>query len=136
MSDKQISLDIVTPEKIVYSADVASIFAPATMGQIGLLPDHIAIVTGLGIGELRVTPVGGSELPLFISGGFLELKKNKAVILAKSAETSEEIDIERAKKAKARAEERLSKKDSSLDEDRAEAALKRAIVRLEIKGKA
>lgn len=134
MSDKHISLEIVTPEKVVYSADVASIFAPAIMGGIGILPDHIPIVTGLDIGKLRVNPVGGQEVPLFIGGGFLEVKKNKAVILAKSAETSEEIDAERARKAKERAEERLQKKEEGVDVSRAEAALKRAISRLQIKG--
>ncbi len=133
MSDKHISLEIVTPEKVVYSADVASIFAPAIMGEIGILPDHIPIVTGLDIGKLRVNPVGGEEVALFIGGGFLEVKKNKAVILAKSAETRAEIDAARAQKAKERAEERLTNKPEGLDEARAEAALKRAVARLQIK---
>lgn len=134
MSDKHISLEIVTPEKVVYSADVTSIFAPAIMGGIGILPDHIPIVTGLDIGKLRVNPIGGEEVLLFIGGGFLEVKKNKAVILAKSAETSDEIDVERAQEAKHRAEERLQSRAEGLDVARAEAALKRAITRLQIKG--
>lgn len=134
MTDQAISLEIVTPEKVVYSAEVSSIFAPATAGGIGILPNHISIVTGLDIGLLRVTPVGGSETPLFLGGGFLEMKNNKAVILAKSAETKEQIDIARAEKAKSRAEERLANKAQGVDISRAEAALKRALTRLKIVG--
>ena len=132
MSDRQISLEIVTPEKIVYSADVTSIYAPATLGGIGILPGHTALVTGLTVGQLRITPAGGSEEHLFVSGGFLEINKDKAVILAKSAEKREEIDVERAQKAKVRAEERLNNRADGLDVARAEAALKRAITRLKI----
>ena len=132
MSDRQISLEIVTPEKIVYSADVTSIYAPATLGGIGILPGHTALITGLTIGQLRITPAGGNEEQLFVSGGFLEINHDKAVILAKSAEKRKDIDVERAKEAKARAEERLNSRTEGLDVDRAEAALKRAITRLKI----
>ena len=132
MSDNRISLDIVTPEKNVFSADVYYFHIPTIEGGIGVYPRHAAIVTALDVGELTIDDGNGNKDSLFINGGFLEVSENKAVVLAKSAENNEEIDIERAKRAKARAEERLAFSAEGIDTARAEAALKRAVQRLKI----
>lgn len=132
MSDNRISLDIVTPEKIVFSADVYYFHIPTTSGTIGVYPRHAAIVTGLDVGELSIDDGNGNTEVLFIGGGFLEVGGNKAVVLAKSAERREDIDVERAERAKQRAEERLAARAEDLDVARAELALKRAVQRIKI----
>lgn len=132
MSDNRISLDIVTPEKNVFSADVYYFHIPTTSGTIGVYPRHAAIVTGLDVGELSIDDGNGNTEVLFIGGGFLEVGGNKAVVLAKSAERREDIDVERAERAKQRAEERLADRADDLDVARAELALKRAVQRIKI----
>ena len=132
MSDNRISLDIVTPEKNVFSADVYYFHIPTTSGTIGVYPRHAAIVTGLDVGELSIDDGNGNTEVLFIGGGFLEVGGNKAVVLAKSAERREDIDVERAERAKQRAEERLAARAEDLVVARAELALKRAVQRIKI----
>lgn len=132
MSDNRISLDIVTPEKNVFSADVYSFHIPTTSGSIGVYPRHAALVTGLDIGELAIDDGNGNREVLFIGGGFLEVAQNKAVVLAKCSEKDSDIDVERAEKAKARAEKRLAEHAEDLDVARAELALKRAVQRIKI----
>ena len=133
MTDHRISLEIVTPEKKIYSADVYYLHAPASAGGLGVYPRHTPIVTALDVGALSVDPDGnGNKDFFFISGGFLDVCDDKAVVLAKSAERSEEIDLERAEKAKARAEERLANPHPDMDTLRAEMALKRAIQRIKL----
>lgn len=132
MSDNRISLDIVTPEKNVFSADVYSFHIPTTSGSIGVYPKHAALVTGLDIGELAIDDGNGNRETLFIGGGFLEVAQNKAVVLAKCSEKCCDIDLERAEKAKARAEKRLAENAEGLDVVRAELALKRAVQRIKI----
>ena len=132
MSDNRISLDIVTPEKNVFSADVYSFHIPTTSGSIGVYPKHAALVTGLDIGELAIDDGNGNRETLFIGGGFLEVAQNKAVVLAKCSEKCYDIDLERAERAKARAEKRLADNAEGLDSVRAELALKRAVQRIKI----
>lgn len=132
MSDNRISLDIVTPEKNVFSADVYSFHISTTSGSIGVYPRHAALVTGLDIGELAIDDGNGNREVLFIGGGFLEVAQNKAVVLAKCSEKDSDIDVERAERAKARAEKRLAEHAEDLDVARAELALKRAIQRIKI----
>ncbi len=134
MADKSIKLDIVTPERIVYSQDVDFIVAPGSEGQLGVLPGHAALITSLDIGILKVK-ANEKEEQLAISGGFFEVKDNKAVVLADTAERAEDIDVTRAVKAKERAEQRLAAKACEIDYLRAEAALKRAMTRLKVSGK-
>ena len=97
-----------------------------------MYPRHAAIVTGLDVGELSIDDGNGNTEVLFIGGGFLEVGGNKAVVLAKSAERREDIDVERAERAKQRAEERLAARAEDLDVARAELALKRAVQRIKI----
>ncbi len=127
-----IKLDIVTAERVVYSAEVDAVIAPGAEGQLGILPHHAPLMTMLQAGEL-VARQGSREDIMAISGGFLEVRPDRVIVLADQAERAEEIDIARAEAAKKRAEERLhDRKAAGLDEARAEASLRRAIIRLSV----
>ncbi len=127
-----VRLDIVTAERAVYSEDVEMVIAPGVQGQLGILPHHTPLMTTLQAGELRIKK-GGEEVSLAISGGFLEVRPDKVVVLADSAERADEIDVSRAEEAKRRAQERLSEKGKTdADEARAEASLGRSLVRLKV----
>ncbi len=126
-----IKLDIVTAERVVYSEDVELVVAPGIEGELGILPHHAPLMTTLQPGELRVRR-GGEEFSLAVSGGFLEVRPDRVIVLADAAERSEEIDISRAEEAKRRAQEQLSHRVTGLDEARAEAALRRSLTRLKV----
>ena len=124
-------VDIVTAERIVYSEDVEALIAPGMEGQLGILPHHAPLMTILQAGELVVRR-GSEEDIMAISGGFLEVRPDRVIILADSAERAEEIDMERAEAAKKRAEERLAEKAVEMDITRVEASLRRAMARLSV----
>jgi F-type H+-transporting ATPase subunit epsilon len=127
-----IRLDIVTAEQSVYSEEVDMIIAPGVQGQLGILPHHAPLMTMIEPGELIVKR-GGEELYMAVSGGFLEVRPDRVIVLADSAERAEEIDIARAEEAKKRAEKRLEEKYvPEVDAARAEAALRRSLIRLKI----
>ncbi|MFH1382269.1 MAG: F0F1 ATP synthase subunit epsilon [Chloroflexota bacterium] len=126
-----VRLDIVTAERVVFSDDVDAVVAPGIEGQLGVLPHHTPLMTILQIGELRVKK-GTEEFSMAIAGGFLEVRPDRVIILADAAERSEEIDLARAEAAKRRAEERLSHRVTAAEVDEAEAALRRALVRLKV----
>ncbi len=126
-----IMLDIVTAERVVYSKEVNSVVAPGTEGELGILPHHSTLMTTLTGGELRINE-GGEEILMAISGGFLEVRPDRIIVLADSAERDDEIDLSRAEEAKLRAEERLSQPATELDKTRAEAALHRSLIRLKV----
>ena len=126
-----IKLDIVTAERVVYSDDVDIVVAPGVQGQLGILPHHTPLMTMIEPGELIVRK-GGEELSLAITGGFLEVRPDRVIVLADAAERAEEIDQARAEEAKRRAEARLREHVPGVDEARAEAALRRAMIRLEV----
>jgi len=129
-----IKLDIVTAERVVFSEDVDLVVAPGVEGQLGILPHHTPLMTMLQPGELRVRK-GGEEFFLAISGGFLEVRPDRIIVLADAAERVEEIDVARAEEAKRRAQERLSQRAPDLDVARTEAGLRRALARLEVVGR-
>jgi len=130
-----LKLDIVTAERIVYSEDVDIVIAPGEEGQLGILPHHAPLMTILQAGELVVRR-GTQEEIMAISGGFLEVRPDRVIVLADSAERAEEIDLARAEAARQRAEQRLrDRKVAGLDELRAEAALRRAITRISVADK-
>lgn len=126
-------LEIVTPDQVVLSTDVDYVGAPGVDGEFGVLAGHIPLLTALSIGTL-VCRIGNKDYMAFIAGGFAEVADNKISILAQAAELADNIDVERAEKAKARAEERLqnAKQQDGIDIARAENAMKRAIMRLKI----
>jgi F-type H+-transporting ATPase subunit epsilon len=130
-----IRLDIVTAEHSVYSDDVDIVIAPGVEGQLGILPHHTPLMTMLQPGEL-IARKGSEEYSLAVSGGFLEVRPDRIIVLADSAERAEEIDIARAEEAKKRAEQRLAERYTpEVDAARAEAALRRSLIRLKIAAK-
>jgi F-type H+-transporting ATPase subunit epsilon len=130
-----IRLDIVTAEQSVYSDDVDIVIAPGVEGQLGILPHHTPLMTMLQPGEL-IARKGSEEFSLAVSGGFLEVRPDRVIVLADSAERAEEIDIARAEEAKKRAEQRLAERYTpEVDAARAEAALRRSLIRLKIAAK-
>jgi F-type H+-transporting ATPase subunit epsilon len=127
-----LKIDIVTAERIVYSAEADEVIAPGTEGQLGILPHHAPLMTALQAGEL-VVKRGGQEDIMAISGGFLEVRPDHVIVLADQAERAEEIDVDRATQARQRAEQRLKDRHAAgVDADKAEAALRRALVRLSV----
>ncbi len=127
---EKIKLDIVTPYGLIFSDDVDEVTAVGSEGEFGVLPGHAPFLTTLKTGML--TYKKGNEVRyIFVSSGFAEVGPDKVVVLADSAEKSEDIDVERAKAAMKRAEERL-KKMEEIDFARAESALERATTRIRI----
>ncbi len=125
--------EIVTAERIVFSDEVDMVIAPGTEGVLGILPRHAPLITALTVGELRVKKEGEADLSLAIGGGSMEVRPDKVTILADSAERAEEIDEERAEAARRRAEERLKQHEpGAVDLERAVAALRRSQIRLKV----
>ena len=131
-----LSLNVVTPERTLLAReDVARITAPATEGQITILPRHAALMTSLGIGELTVVTSEG-PMDMAVYGGFLQVSDNHVSLLADAAERADEIDEERAEAARRRAAERMAgPRDAAeaIDLLRAQAALRRALLRLRVR---
>ncbi|WP_169084495.1 F0F1 ATP synthase subunit epsilon [Paenibacillus sp. PL91] len=127
-------VEIVTPERKVYAETANMVSVSGVEGELGILPNHIPLVT-----PLRIAPVtikrGNLVDVVAVNGGFIEVRKDKIVILAESAELATDINIERAEAAKQRAQQRLAAKQDQVDFRRAELALQRAMNRLNIKQK-
>lgn len=124
-------LEIVTPEKKVFSENVDFVVVPGELGELGILPNHVPLMSSLKIGEIRVH-VDNNVTKFAVSGGFVEVTKKKVTVLADTAERADEIDVERAERAKERAEKRLCESDPELDVERARTALKKAVNRLKV----
>jgi len=130
MAEGKLLLDIVTPQGLVFSEEVDEVTAAGTEGEFGVLPGHVPFVTTLKIGMLTCRK--GNEMKyFFVNWGYAEVGFEKVLILADSAERSEDIDVERAKAAMKRAEDRL-KSAENVDFARAESALERAVTRSQI----
>jgi len=128
--DNKLRLEIVTPYGSVFSDEVDEITAAGSEGEFGVFPQHAPFITMLKTGMVTCKR-GGENLIFFVSGGYAEVGPDKVIILADSAERSEDIDVERAKAALKRAEERL-KKAEEVDFMRATAALERATIRVQV----
>ena len=126
---EKINLEIVTPEKHLFSGQVDSVTVPSNTGYLGILPGHAPLLAELGIGEISFS-AGGQTDYVFCSWGFLEVLPDRVVLLAQTAELASDIDTKRAEEAKVRAEKLLSARDPNIDFRRAELALLRAIARL------
>jgi F-type H+-transporting ATPase subunit epsilon len=130
MAEGKLLLEIVTPQGLVFSGRVDEVTANGIEGEFGVLPGHVPFVTTLNIGILTCRK--GKEIKhFFVNWGYAEVGPEKVLILADSAERSEEIDIERAREAMKRAEERL-KKAEEIDFKRAESAIERAVTRVQV----
>ncbi len=126
---KTIHLEIVTPDRKLLSEDVEFVGAPGYNGEFGILPDHAPFLSALGVGSLHYNKDGRTHW-IFLSGGFAEVSSNKVSVLAEVAERAEEIDLERASKAKERAANRLVEQKAQIDFARSQAALQRALARM------
>jgi F-type H+-transporting ATPase subunit epsilon len=135
MAEKTFTLEIVTPKKVAYSADVASFSAPGVVGGFQVLRSHAPLLSNIAIGEVKIVDVQGKELRYATTGGFVEVHDNKVIMLAETAERSDEIDINRAQAARDRAQKRLGEKKVETDVERARLALHRALNRLKVSGK-
>ncbi len=131
MKHKQLHLEVLTQEGQVYDDTVDLVLAPAHEGQIGILPGHIGLLTKIKSGELFILK-GASITILVVSGGLLDVNKDKVTVMADSAKRADEIDIGKVEAAKARAEEALKQKLSQRDFAIAEADLRRAVLELKV----
>jgi F-type H+-transporting ATPase subunit epsilon len=131
-----VKVEVVTPERVVYSGEAQIVVAKGAEGELGILPNHIPMVTPLIIAPVQIKKEDGTSDTLAVSAGFMEVRKDKITILAETAELPEDIDLGRAQAAKERAERRLSEaKAENLDFKRAQLALQRALVRLQVANK-
>jgi F-type H+-transporting ATPase subunit epsilon len=135
MAEKALLLEVVTPDRLVLSTEVDVVVCPGVEGQFGVLVGHIPFLSALDIGEMYYRKGGQTEY-LAVSGGFAEVTGEKVTIVAEAAEKGREIDIERARRARERAEKRLAAgKTADIDWARAEAALRRSLVRAKVAGR-
>ena len=131
---ENIKLEVVTPDKAVVSEEAQIVMPPGSLGEFGVLRGHTPFLTTLKTGSIRYIDASGKERYVFVSGGFAEALPDKVTILAESAERRKDIDIERAKAARERAEKRLADetKKEQIDFTRAKAALERAVRRINL----
>jgi len=129
-----INLEIITPEKIVVSEEAQIVMAPGSLGEFGVLIGHTPFFTTLKVGIIKYKDTKGEERFVFVNGGFAEALPDRVTVLAESAERRRDIDVERAKSALKRAQERLEKAGASegIDFMRLRAALERAMQRIKL----
>ena len=127
-----LNVEIVTAEQVVYSEEgVEQLVAPGADGELTVLPQHAAFITTLRPGELRILK-GGEEEAMAITGGFLEVRNDRIVVLADAAERVEEIDIARAEEARRKAEEAIRGQRDAGELAQTQASLQRAVMRLRV----
>ena len=133
MPDK-IQLEIVTPEKVALREAVDEVVVPGRDGELGILPDHTPLISQLKTGVLTYRQ-GNDRKQLHVSGGFVEVLSDRVSVLSDVAERPEEIDIERAQRARERAEKRIFARTEDVDFARAELKLQRALIRIQLGGR-
>lgn len=126
-----LQVTVVTGEREIYRGEASMVVAPGVDGEMGILPEHAALLTSLKTGEMRIK-LGSEEDSLFISGGFMEVYNNAVTVLADVAEQSEEIDETRAQEARQRAVDRLANSQDERERRRLNGELTRAVTRLRI----
>jgi F-type H+-transporting ATPase subunit epsilon len=126
-------LEIVTPERLAYSDTVDAVNLPGIEGELGVLPHHAPLVSMLGLGELRIRK-GGVEESFAIVGGFLQVRPDKVVVMAETADMASEIDLETAHHAKREAEQALegAARPDAVDLAAARASLQHALLRIRV----
>ena len=125
-------LEIVTPERLAYSDTVDAVVLPGSEGELGVLPHHAPLVSMLGVGELRIRK-DGTEESFAIVGGFLQVRPDKVVVMAETADLASEIDLEKAQEARREAERALETGyHEGADLAAARAALQQALLRIRV----
>ncbi|MBR3598766.1 MAG: ATP synthase F1 subunit epsilon [Lachnospiraceae bacterium] len=133
MADKLMDVKIMAPDRVFYEGQVSFIEFNTTEGILGIYPKHIPMTVVISPGVLKIVEANGETKEAALHSGFVEVLGDSITMLAESVEWPDEIDIRRAEEAKIRAERRL--KDDSQDLNRAELALKRSVVRMQLGGK-
>lgn len=127
-----IRLEIVTPERLVYADEVDAVTLPGIEGELGVLPHHAPLITTLGLGELRIRK-GATEEHVAIVGGFLQVRPDRVVVMAETADMSAEIDLELAQAARREAERAIETGyHEAADLAAARAALQQALLRIRV----
>lgn len=127
---KRFRLEVISPERIFYTGDVEMVELTTTEGDIGVYADHIPLTTIVSPGVMTITESGGEIKEAAVLEGFMEIMPDKVTILAQSCEWPDEIDLNRAKEARDRAERRIKSTDAAINTVRAELALKKSLVRI------
>ena len=135
MLPEKIQVDIVTPQRAVLSEAVDELILPGSEGYLGVRPGHAPLLTTLKVGTIEIRK-GNDRQYLAVSWGFVEVLPERVSILAETAERAEEIDVDRAVRAKERAEQRLKSPDPDVDFQRAQVALEKALIRIQVASKA
>ncbi|MCX8033844.1 MAG: F0F1 ATP synthase subunit epsilon [Thermodesulfovibrio sp.] len=134
MMEKKLKLEVITPYGELINEEVDEVHTTGAEGDFGVFPGHCAFMTALRIGSLSYKKDGQTQY-VFINRGYCEVLNDRVLVLVGSAERVEEIDVERAKAALARAEERLRRAaagEVDIDHARAQAALERATIRIQL----
>lgn len=130
---KQFNLEIITPEKVAYKAEVVGITLPGTNGEFQVLFNHAPLVSTFEVGIIKILVDENKGIAFATSGGTVDIKDNNVLVLANTLERPDQIDIDRAKESAERARKRLaSEKKAEIDASRAEASLTRALNRLKV----
>ena len=124
-------VDIVSAEKEIFSGEATALFAPAALGEVGILPRHAEMMTLLRPGQVRIKPVEGEEMVIYVSGGVLEVQPHVVTILSDTAERAADLDEAAATEAKQRAERALADRSEDIDLARAQAQLAEAAAQLQ-----
>ena len=128
----KIHVDVVSVEGEIFSGSASIVFAPAEMGEIGIMPRHAPLLTRLKPGNLRIRDEDDNEEQVFVSGGLLEVQPHLITVMADTAERAEDIDEAEAEKAKERAEQAVSEAEDKIDLERAQLELTEAAARLDM----
>jgi F-type H+-transporting ATPase subunit epsilon len=134
MADNTFKVSIITPERTFYEGEATMVEFNTVEGEIGVLPKHIPLTTVIAPGICNITEAEGVKKAA-VHAGLAEILPDKVTLLAEIAEWPDEIDVERARSAEDRARARLAEKDANLDVLRADVALKKALVRQDLKAK-
>lgn len=132
MAGPAFQLDIVTPRRVLFSGSVVSFNAPGTVGGFQVLHNHAPLLSLMTVGEMKLLSSGGEVFTFATTGGIVDVRENKAVILAESAERADQIDVARAREALERAQKRLVSPGPEIDVERARRAARRAANRIRV----
>ncbi len=132
---KKFQLEVISPERVFYAGDVEMVELTTTEGDIGIYAEHIPLTTIVAPGVLTITESGSQKKEAAVLEGFMEITQDKVTILAQSCEWPEEIDVNRAIEARERAERRLKSSDATINISRAELALRKSLIRIELAGR-
>lgn len=139
--ERVLTVRVITPERIVADTTATSVRVPGLDGSIGILPRHARMIAALDAGVIHLKQPGGAERVLFVTGGFADVRDDTVRVLTSAGEHPAEIDIERAKAAEKRARERIDEalrlgaRQSAIDFARADAALRRSLMRIRVYGR-